>query len=79
MITLIPGVPAANQVVPLQVSTRAGSVTWFVDGELVGTAAASERVYWTPTVGKHDVVASDEAGRKARRKLVVQMGASQLR
>ncbi|HEX5058606.1 MAG TPA: penicillin-binding protein 1C [Kofleriaceae bacterium] len=79
VITLIPGVPAANQVVPLQVSTRAGTVTWFVDGELVGTAAASERMYWTPTVGKHDVVVSDEAGRKARRKLVVQMGASQLR
>jgi len=79
VITLIPGVPAANQVVPLQVSTRAGTVTWFVDGELIGTGAASERMYWTPVVGKHDVVVSDEAGRKARRKLVVQMGASQLR
>ncbi|HEY5951809.1 MAG TPA: penicillin-binding protein 1C [Kofleriaceae bacterium] len=79
VITLIPGVPAANQVVPLQVSTRAHTVTWFVDGALVGTAAANERVYWTPTVGKHDVVVSDEAGRKARRKLVVQIGASQLR
>ena len=79
VIALIPGVPAKNQVVPLQASTRAGALTWFVDGELVGTAAANERVYWTPTVGKHDVVVADEAGHKARRKLVVQMGASQLR
>jgi penicillin-binding protein 1C len=79
VITLIPGVPAKNQVVPLQVSTRAGTVSWFVDGELVGTAAANERVYWTPTVGKHDVVVADDGGRKARRKLVVKMGASQLR
>ncbi len=79
IVTLIPGVPTKNQVVPLQVSTRAGSVTWFVDGALVGTAAASERVYWTPTIGTHDVVVADEGGRKARRKLVVKMGASQLR
>jgi len=54
-------------------------VTWFVDGTLVATVAATERAYWTPTLGKHDVVVADEAGRKARRKLVVQMGASQLR
>jgi penicillin-binding protein 1C len=79
VITLIPGVPAKNQVVPLQASTRAGTVSWFVDGELVGSAAANERVYWTPSVGKHDVVVADESGRKARRKLVVQLGASQLR
>jgi penicillin-binding protein 1C len=68
VITLIPGVPANNQVVPLQASTRAETVSWFVDGVLVGTAAANERVYWTPAVGKHDVVVADEAGRKARRK-----------
>lgn len=79
VVTLIPGVPAANQVVPLQVSTRAGTVSWFVDGALVGTASSNERVYWTPSVGVHTVVVTDEAGRKARRKLRVQMGASQLR
>jgi penicillin-binding protein 1C len=79
VITLIPGVPEQNQVVPLSVSTRAGTVSWFVDGVLVGTAAANERVYWTPSVGKHDIVVADETGRKARRKLVVKLGASQLR
>ncbi len=79
IITLIPGVPATNQVVPLQASTRAGTLTWFVDGELVGSAPANERVYWEPTVGTHAIVVADEAGRKARRKLVVKMGASQLR
>ena len=30
-------------------------------------------------VSRHDVVVADDAGRKARRKLVVEMGASQLR
>jgi penicillin-binding protein 1C len=79
VIALIPGVAAENQVVPLQASTRADRVSWFVDGALVGTAAANERVYWTPTIGKHDVVVADQAGHKGRRKLVVKMGASQLR
>lgn len=79
IITLIPGVPAKQQVVPLQASTRAATLSWFVDGALVGTAPANERVYWTPTIGSHDIVAADEAGRKARRRLVVKMGASQLR
>ena len=79
VVTLIPGVPAKHQVVALQASTRGAALSWFVDGELVATASATERVYWTPSVGKHDVVVADEAGRKARRKLVVQMGASQLR
>jgi penicillin-binding protein 1C len=79
IVTLIPGVPTKNQVVPLQVSTRATQVTWFVDGELVATTSSSERAFWTPTIGTHEVVVADEAGRKARRKLVVQMGASQIR
>jgi len=79
VVQLIPGVAAKNQVVPLQASTRAQMLSWFVDGELVATAGASERVYWTPTIGTHDVVVADDAGRKARRKLVVEMGASQLR
>jgi penicillin-binding protein 1C len=71
VVTLIPGVPAAQQVVPLQVSTRAQSVSWFVDGALVGTTAASEKLYWTPTIGKHEVVVADDAGRKAKRVVTV--------
>lgn len=54
-------------------------MTWFVDGERVGSASSVDRVYWTPTLGTHEIVVADEGGRKARRKLVVQMGASQLR
>ena len=79
VITLIPGVPATQQMVPLQASTRASTLSWFVDGALVGTAAANERVYWTPRAGTHAIVVADEAGRKARRTLVVKVGASQLR
>ncbi|NVB85797.1 MAG: penicillin-binding protein 1C [Kofleriaceae bacterium] len=79
VVTLIPGVATKNQVVPLTVSTRASTVTWFVDGALVATVASNEKAFWEPTVGTHEVVVADESGRKARRKLVVQMGASQIR
>jgi len=77
IVTLIPGVPARNQSVTLAVSTRAASVSWFVDGELIGTTPSSERLYWTPRPGKHEVVVADESGRKARRTLEVQLAASQ--
>ena len=79
VITLIPGVAATSQVVPLQASTRAATITWFVDGELVATGGSAERMYWTPTIGTHMIVVADEAGRKARRSLTVKMGTSQIR
>ena len=77
IVTLIPGVPASHQLVPLSASTRAARVHWFVDGALVGTAPADERVYWTPLAGKHEIVVADDAGRKAHRVLVVEQGAAQ--
>ncbi len=74
VVTLIPGVPAKNQLVPLAASTLAGSVSWFVDGELLATGPASERHYWLPSPGKHELVVADAAGRKARRSITVQAG-----
>jgi len=77
VVTLLPGVPAKSQVVPLSASTRATTLTWFVDGALVGSAPAAQKLYWTPVPGKHDVVVADEAGKKAHRTLTVtQVGAS---
>jgi len=77
VVSLNPGVPASRQLVPLSASTHAAAVTWFVDGVLVGSAAADQRVYWTPAVGRHEIVVADDAGRKARRTLIVERGASQ--
>jgi penicillin-binding protein 1C len=77
IVTLIPGVPAGHQLVPLTASTHAARLTWFVDGAVVRTAPSDERVYWTPAAGKHEIVVTDEAGRKARRVLVVERGAAQ--
>jgi penicillin-binding protein 1C len=74
VVTLIPGVPESKQRVPLSASTRAATLSWFVDGELVATAPADARVYWTPALGRHDIVVTDDAGRKARRTLAVERG-----
>ena len=73
-ISLVPGVPTKSQQIALAASTRAALVSWFVDGALVGTGASSERLFWIPTPGQHEVVVADDAGRKARRTLVVRQG-----
>jgi len=77
VVTLIPGVPAARQLVPFTASTHAATLSWFVDGALIGTAPSDQRVYWTPVAGRHQIVVADDAGRKARRALTVEQGAAQ--
>ena len=76
VVTLIPGLPAEQQRVPLSVSSRTSHVSWFIDGAHVGTAPSSERLHWTPSPGRHEIVVTDDAGRKARRTLDVHLGPS---
>ncbi|AKF80733.1 penicillin-binding protein 1C [Myxococcus fulvus 124B02] len=69
---LIPGVPAAQQEVPLEAeASHERALTWFVDGALLGSARADERVWWTPSVGSHEILVTDDRGLTARRTLVV--------
>ncbi len=74
VVTLIPGMPAEQQRIPLTASSRTARVSWFVDGAHVGTAGSSERLHWTPSPGRHEIVVTDDAGRKARRTLDVKLG-----
>lgn len=74
VVTLIPGMPPEQQRVPLAASSRTARVSWFIDGAHIGTASSSERLHWTPTPGRHEIVVTDEAGRKARRTLHVKLG-----
>ena len=71
---LVPGLAATDQEVPLEADlARADAeVSWFVDGVYLGTVTAEERVWWTPSPGRHDVVVVDRAGRRDRR--VVEVG-----
>lgn len=71
---LMPGMEADRQQVPLVAEARDGTVLdWFVDGRFIGRASAEERIWWTPTPGKHQIVASDARGRIARRGLEVRV------
>ena len=76
-VTLIPGVAASRQLVPLTASTHAATLSWFVDGVLTATTRSDERAYWTPAAGTHEIVVTDDAGRKARRSVTVERGAVQ--
>jgi penicillin-binding protein 1C len=69
---LIPGVPAEQQEVPLEAeASHERALTWFVDGALLGTARADERVWWTPSVGAHEILVTDDRGLTAKRTLMV--------
>ena len=73
ILVLLPGVALSDQEIPLQAeSLKAGAtLSWFVDGEFLATAAAEERVWWLPEPGRHEIVVMDEAGQSARRRLEV--------
>ena len=49
-------------------------LSWFVDGVFLATVDATERVWWTPEAGSHEVVVTDERGRVAKRDLEVRRG-----
>ncbi|GHG97662.1 penicillin-binding protein 1C [Comamonas sp. JC664] len=71
---LIPGVPASQQEVPLEAeASHERALTWFVDGALLGTARADERMWWTPSVGTHEILVTDDRGLTAKRTLVVRV------
>jgi penicillin-binding protein 1C len=71
VVTLLPGVAAERQSIQLTASAHGSHLAWFVDGALVASSDASERVFWTPSLGKHEIVVADDAGHKARRMLEV--------
>lgn len=68
---LIPGVPAEDQEIPLAAESGSRTLSWFVDGAFLGTVDSQERLWWTPSVGRHTVVVTDAAGRSAEQVLRV--------
>ena len=72
VVLVLPGLPVEDQQVPLLADARgATELQWFIDGELLGRVPPGERLWWTPTMGEHEVVVTDEGGRVARRSLAV--------
>lgn len=71
---LIPGLPAAEQDIPLEAEAAEGPLHWFVDGARVGEAPPDGRVWWEPRLGRHEVTVMDPAGQSARVWLEVRGG-----
>ena len=71
-VMLIPGIPSQSQRVPFEaMSAVKGELSWFVDGEFIGSTATLEKIWWEPVEGEHEVVVMDATGRASRRDLVV--------
>ncbi|MCI0668975.1 MAG: penicillin-binding protein 1C [Myxococcaceae bacterium] len=70
---LLPGVPPEQQELPLEAESEGGQgpLSWFVDGKLLGSVPADERLWWTPSEGVHEVLVTNEAGLSSRRRLEV--------
>lgn len=73
---LIPGLAPDKQEIPLAAESAAGGrdLSWFVDGEYLGTVRAEERIWWVPRPGAHEIVVADDTGRSARRRFEVRSG-----
>jgi penicillin-binding protein 1C len=70
---LIPGVTRDRQEIPLAAETGSGGreLSWFVDGEFLGTIKAEERLWWIPVPGVHEIVVTDDTGKSSRRRFEV--------
>jgi penicillin-binding protein 1C len=73
ILVLLRGVAAADQEVPLTADGDAAGarLSWFVDGEFLGTVDDQEELWWTPSPGRHQILVMDESGLLARRTLEV--------
>lgn len=72
ILVLLPGLAASDQEVPLRAEADVpGRLSWFVDGEFLGTVEGDEELWWTPRPGHHQFLVMDEAGRASRRLLKV--------
>ena len=60
------------QALPLRaVTARPTTVTWLVDGAMIGTASSERPLAWPLAVGPHEIEVRDGDGRRARTSIVV--------
>jgi penicillin-binding protein 1C len=71
-ITLVPGLPADRQRVPLRADAPGDRIDWFIDDVFLTRTRPGERAWWVPSTGRHVIMAQDAAGRAVRRSIMVQ-------
>jgi penicillin-binding protein 1C len=69
-VLLVPGMTADAQEMPLEAHGD-GTLSWFMDGALIGQGPSSQRVWWAPVVGVHTLAVVNEQGGRAEQRLVV--------
>ncbi len=72
-IRLMAGVDVERQKVPLEAEARDGRsmLHWFVDGIWLGTVPATERLWWVPEEGEHEILVQDDRGFAQKRSIRV--------
>lgn len=62
---LIDGVPSSYQKILLEASAASGckEIHWFVDRKLYASCDPVERIFYTPTEGRHELMCLDDQGR----------------
>jgi membrane carboxypeptidase/penicillin-binding protein PbpC len=60
------------QALPLRaVANRPTTVTWLVDGALVGSTSSERTLSWPLAIGAHDIEARDADGRRAKTSVII--------
>ena len=74
IVILVPGVSTSDQDIPLRAHSSEKKLAWFMDGAFLGYSNSTNEIWWTPTVGKHELVVSDQAGRTTQSHFEVRLG-----
>jgi penicillin-binding protein 1C len=69
-VLLVPGMAADAQELPLEAHGD-GTLSWFIDGVLVGEARAAQPLWWAPVLGAHTLVVVDDSGARTEQRLLV--------
>lgn len=73
ILLLVPGLSVERQKVGLRadVAGNSGGLNWFVDGEFVGRSEGDGAVWWTPSVGMHTIVVTNDSAQSSSQDLEV--------
>lgn len=72
-IILLAGMAANQQELAMEAESKitTGKLSWFVNGEFIGSAKPDARLWWVPRAGRHEILVMDKNGQIDRRTIQV--------
>lgn len=72
-IILLTGMAADQQELAQEAESKitTGKLSWFINGELIGSAKPDARLWWVPRAGIHKILVMDELGQVDRRTIQI--------